>query len=135
MTPELLSPNYSRFVPAPSGCVRRSPVSEPQRHHSLEGTINLVAPRSVRPHRPRLNQPPLSPPLCSPATSRDFVDWRFFVRLPSPRADRVVMQASENLHINGRSITQMRHPEADARGMLRVRWLKPPQFAQAVALP
>jgi hypothetical protein len=57
VTPELLSPIYSRLVPARSGCVRRSPVSERQWHHSLEGSINLVARRSARPHqRSRLNR-------------------------------------------------------------------------------
>ena len=57
VTPELLSPIYSRLVPARSGCVRCSPVSERQRHHSLEGSINLVARRSARPHqRSRLNR-------------------------------------------------------------------------------
>ena len=62
VAPELLSLVRSRFVPARSGCVRRSPVSERQQHHSLEGHITPVARRSVRPHqRSRLNQTLVEP--------------------------------------------------------------------------
>jgi hypothetical protein len=76
VTAELLSPIYSRFVPARSGCVRRSPVSAQQRHHSLEGPINLARACvligirvSIIPSRSSLH--------CSRSTSRDFVHWRF----------------------------------------------------------
>jgi hypothetical protein len=55
--PKITSPIYSRLVPARSGCVRPSPVSERHGHYSLEGSINLVARRSARPHqRSRLNR-------------------------------------------------------------------------------
>jgi hypothetical protein len=46
VTPELLSPIYSRFVPARSGRVWCSSISEPQRHYWLEGPITLVPRRS-----------------------------------------------------------------------------------------
>jgi hypothetical protein len=53
--PRITFPYLLKIVPARSGCVRRSPVSAQQRHHSLEGPINLAR-RSVRPHRhPRVN--------------------------------------------------------------------------------
>jgi hypothetical protein len=78
VTPELLSPVYSRFVPARLGCVLCSPVSERLRHHSLERPINLIPRRSVRPHqRPQLSQTLVGPPHGRRSASRDFVHWRF----------------------------------------------------------
>src|SRR5262245_7287491 len=43
VTPELLSPIYSRSVPARPGCVRYLLASGRRRHHSLEGSVDLVA--------------------------------------------------------------------------------------------
>ena len=77
MTPELLSPIYSRSVPARSGCVRCL-VPDRQWHPSLEGPINLLARRSIPHHqRRRPTKPWYSPPHRSRAVSRDFVHWCF----------------------------------------------------------
>src|SRR5262249_15462378 len=84
VTRELLSPIYSRFVPARSGCVRCSPISERQRHRWLEGPINLVPRRSVRPHLNKVAALPLA-----------ISSMALFERLLSARADRVALQASE----------------------------------------
>ena len=51
--PELLSPIYSRSVPARSGCVRRPLVPGRRRHHPLEAPGNLVARGCLRPHQRR----------------------------------------------------------------------------------
>ena len=53
VTPKLLSPNYSRSVPARPGCVRCALASGRRRHHALEGPVNLVARRSIRHHQRR----------------------------------------------------------------------------------
>src|SRR5262245_17391788 len=53
VTPELLSPIYSRSVPARPGCVRWLLASGRRRHHSLEGPLDLVARRSVHRHQRR----------------------------------------------------------------------------------
>ena len=56
VTPKLLSPIYSRPVPARSSCAQCRLVPQRRRHHLLEGSIG-VAPRSIPPHqRPRLHQ-------------------------------------------------------------------------------
>jgi hypothetical protein len=44
VTPELLSPIYSRSVPARSGCVRRLLVPDRKWHPSLEGRIDRDVP-------------------------------------------------------------------------------------------
>ena len=55
-------PYYSRSVPARSGCVRCLLSFDRQRHHSLEGPINLVARRSIPHHqRRRLDQTLVEP--------------------------------------------------------------------------
>src|SRR5262245_20503275 len=53
VTPELLSPIYSRSVPARPGCVRCLLASGRRRHHSLEGPVDLLARRSIRHHQSR----------------------------------------------------------------------------------
>ena len=100
VTPELLSPIYSRSVPARSGCVRCPLVPDRQRHHSLEGTINLIARRSIR-HSSASTSRSNHPSQPAAPSSRRLSRFRplvLFVRLPSVPADRVVMQASEKLH-------------------------------------
>src|SRR5262245_17525326 len=57
VTPELLSPVYSRTMPARSGCVRRPLTLGRRWHQSLEGPINLVERNSIPHHqRRRLDQ-------------------------------------------------------------------------------
>jgi len=53
VTPELLSPIYSKSVPARSGCARCLLASGRRRHYSLEGPVDLLARRSIRQHQRR----------------------------------------------------------------------------------
>src|SRR5258706_7818219 len=66
--------------------------------HSLEGPIDLVARRSIRPHqRPRPDQTLVEPAAPSSSHLSRFRPLALFVRLPSVRVDRVVTQAAEIL--------------------------------------